>query len=133
MILPKIIYPSGGGATLIFAFPPVNVRAYDFGVRRHDTIASSGERQSLLERTDEFLKLDITLVPTGTDPALGELDAWKAWWDAVKGGTKFDYYPDKDLGGFTVYVLEDKKWAAKLQVRGADRFYEFVLRFRKFV
>ena len=64
ILVPKIIWPSGGANELLFAFPPVGVRPFDRAVRRHDTIASSGKRQSLLERTDKFLELDITLVPT---------------------------------------------------------------------
>lgn len=291
ILVPKIVWPSGGGNELIFAFPPVNVRPFDRTARRHDTIASSGKRQSLLERTDKFLELDITLVPTEVENYLtrteeldhtdwvksgaatptvtanatiapdgtltaerveyvttgvgefGHLDqnafsklsevdgrrfvfsvflraatggqtielilndgvsafgvsapviqtGWQrfnvsgvaspassaliarirqtqsqgpkdffAWgaqlaydvlgpyiktqavipaaidrWDtfitAVLGGTNFDYYPDAFAAGFTTYVLEDKVWRPKLQVRGANRFYEFKLRFREFV
>ncbi len=288
MIVPKIVWPSAGANELLFAFPPVGVRPFDRAARRHDTIASSGKRQSLLERTDKFLELDITLVPTevenyllrseqfdnaawtkaeGTITAdaddgplpgtkgdrfvpttpttnasiiqfdittLPEFDdrtvgfpiwlkapsgapqlklllqdqvwgiiATTAWfsptsgwqryfvsgiipvgttevrcvvdfkdpmtldvdlfggqlhygsspgpyvetegaipaaidrWDtfitAVLDGTNFDYYPDAFAAGFTTYVLEDKVWRPKLQVRGANRFYEFKLRLREFV
>jgi hypothetical protein len=292
ILVPKIVWPSGGANELLFAFPPVNVRPFDQAFRRHDTIASSGERQSLLERVDKFLELDLTLVPTEaenyltrseeldhgdwtksqvtveantsdvTDPLDGNtadkvipdvsstnariwqdrqppeivgrsfatsiwlrvltgsmtvrmvmhknasggsdpqfqgdaivVDSWKrffltglgasdwthvgfqiggssSWeeadgpiyfwggqlaygalgpyvktqavipaaidrWDtfitAVLDGTNFDYYPDAFAAGKTTYVLEDKRWRPKLQVRGANRFYEFKLRLREFV
>jgi hypothetical protein len=70
MLVPKIVYPSGGGNELLFAFPPVGVRPFDIDARRHDTVMSGGKRQSLLERTDEFLELDITLVPTEVEQYL---------------------------------------------------------------
>ena len=279
MIVPKIVWPSAGANELLFAFPPVGVRPFDRAVRRHDTIASSGKRQSLLERTDKFLELDITLVPTeaeqyltrveefdhadwvksvtalvttinkaapdgtntadeitfspgGVTPLINQIpseptnlsgrtlvfsiwirrvsgtgtikirqgdgtnkivilssswqrfptatispddaecivfrdgligtdviDLWGAMlaydvlgpyvktqgvipaaidrWDtfitAVLDGTNFDYYPDAFGAGFTTYVLEDKAWRPKLQIRGANRFYEFKLRLREFV
>ena len=290
ILVPKIVWPSAGGNTLVFAFPPVGVRPFDRAGRRHDTIASSGKRQSLLERTDKFLELDITLVPTevenyltrseqfqhadwvktgtpsvpvvtpdattapdGTGTAdqidfpataggeqseirqdvfslvpnatsrkfihsvflradssitiqvdifdgvgtslinaslstswqrfqvaritdlaadrvlcrivqaisqpaktifawgaqlgydvLGPyvrtqvtipaaIDRWDAFITAVLDGTNFDYYPDAFAAGFTTYVLENKVWRPKLQIRGANRFYEFKLKLREFV
>ena len=132
MALPKIIYPSGGGTTLVFAFEPIRQRASDEKAVRHDTLSSSGKfRQSILERTEEFLELELTLVPEGTDPAKGEVDAWKAWWAAVKGGTDFDYFPDKDQAGFTTNILENTSFRPKLMFRGPIRQYEFKVRFRK--
>ncbi len=290
MIVPKIVWPSAGGNTLVFAFPPVNVRPFDKRARRHDTIASGGKRKSLLERTDKFLELDITLVPTEVEnyltrseqfqhvdwikdgtaggptvtpdattapdgtgtadqidfpatvsqtsrvrqdgngvPSIGlrtfvfsvflradssisieivitnqtgsfrgqatvllttlwqrffviatmdvsdtvvqarirqqptaaaktifawgamlgydvlgpyvrtqvtipaAIDRWDAFITAVLDGTNFDYYPDAFAAGFTTYVLEDKVWRPKLQIRGANRFYEFKLKLREFV
>ena len=131
MPIPKIVYPSGGGTTLIFAFPPVNVKAHNDKAVRHDTVMSGGKRQSLLERSEEFLELDMTLVPEGTDAAKGEVDAWKAWWDAIKDGTNFDFFPDKDLGGNTTYITEDTEFEPELMVRGPVRSFEFELRWRK--
>ncbi len=292
ILVPKIVWPSAGANELLFAFPPVGVRPFDRAGRRHDTIASSGKRQSLLERTDRFLELDITLVPTEAEqyltrseeldhadwtkggaqppvitadqaanpldgavnadqavfPATGAgqygtllqssiplpdfgsravngsfwlraaslivgrfslligtnigneslglfdieigwkrvsftrtlepaatsvffqltrdqndiartifvwgaqfsyaplgpyvktqgvipaaIDRWDAFITAVLDGTNFDYYPDAFAAGFTTYVLEDKAWRPKLQIRGANRFYEFKLRLREFV
>ena len=292
ILVPKIVWPSAGANELLFAFPPVGVRPFDRVGRRHDTIASSGKRQSLLERTDKFLELDITLVPTEVEqylikveafnnaawvktqtgapgvpvvtpdmvsgpfpgtfgdqivfPATGvgedsriqqdafsrildatartfvfpvflradsslsiaivindgvssssfianlttswqrpsvlrltdgaatevrvsirnlasqpaktifafgaqlaydvvglyvktdgaipaAIDRWDTFITAVLDGTNFDYYPDAFAAGFTTYVLEDKAWRSKLQVRGANRFYEFKLKLREFV
>lgn len=131
MALPKIVYPSGGGTTLVFAFEPINQPAFNERAIRHDTVSSSGRRQSILERTEEFLELELTLVPEGTDPALGEVDAWQAWWAAVKDGTAFDFFPDKDQAGFTTFLVEDNRFKPKLMVRGDPRQYRFNLRFRK--
>jgi hypothetical protein len=61
------------------------------------------------------------------------IDRWDTFITAVMDGTNFDYYPDAFAAGFTTYVLEDKAWRPKLQVRGANRFYEFKLRLREFV
>ena len=294
ILVPKIVWPSAGANELLFAFPPVGVRPFDRAGRRHDTIASSGRRQSLLERTDKFLELDITLVPTEVEnyltrteefdhadwikagtpsvpvvtadqvanpqdgainadqiafPATGAgqqssvvqdafsrlpdltgrtvvysiwlradtppspndlsiqifdgigggslttiittgwqrfsvfatinvgatevrcfifnsqnklaktvfawgaqlgydvvgpyiktqgaipaaIDRWDTFITAVLDGTNFDYFPDAFAAGFTTYVLEDKAWRPKLQIRGANRFYEFKLRLREFV
>ncbi|KKL07905.1 hypothetical protein LCGC14_2581280, partial [marine sediment metagenome] len=47
------------------------------------------------------------------------IDRWDAFITAVLDGTSFDYYPDAFAAGFTTYVLEDKVWRPKLQVRGA--------------
>ena len=61
------------------------------------------------------------------------IDRWDTFITAVLDGTNFDYYPNAFAAGFTTYVLEDKRWRPKLQVRGANRFYEFKLRLREFV
>ena len=61
------------------------------------------------------------------------IDRWDTFITAVLDGTNFDYYPDAFAAGFTTYVLEDKVWRPKPQVRGANRFYEFKLRLREFV
>ena len=61
------------------------------------------------------------------------IDRWDTFITAVLDGTSFDYYPDAFAAGFTTYVLEDKTWRPKLQIRGANRFYEFKLKLREFV
>ena len=61
------------------------------------------------------------------------IDRWDAFITAVLDGTNFDYYPDAFAVSFTTYVLESKEWKPRLQIRGANRFYEFKLRLREFV
>ncbi len=61
------------------------------------------------------------------------IDRWDTFITAVLDGTNFDYYPDAFAASFTTYILEDKVWRPKLQVRGANRFYEFKLKLREFV
>lgn len=59
MAFPQIIYPSGNGtATLQFLRPPTKVPAYSSQAVRHDNVASSGVRESILERIDNFLDLE---------------------------------------------------------------------------
>jgi len=67
----------------------------------------------------------------GEPPA--DIARWDTFITAVLDGTNFDYYPDAFAAGFTTYVLEDKVWRPKMQIRGRNRFYEFKLRLREFV
>ena len=56
MANPAIVYPYGNGsATLQFLRPPTKVPAYSSIAVRHDNVASSGVRESILERIDNYL------------------------------------------------------------------------------
>lgn len=132
MALPKIRWPAGGANNLIFAFEPIRVPGFDRAAEREDALSTGGVKQSILIRKDEFLRLNVTLVPEGTSAAAGELGAWD---DFMKNhaldGKEFDFFPDKDQAGFTVYTLEDTTWRPQLQVRGPTRRFEFQVTFRK--
>ena len=67
MANPAIVYPYGSGsATLHFLRPPTKVPAYSSMAVRHDNVASSGVRESVLERIDNYLDLDLEWVGIGS-------------------------------------------------------------------
>jgi hypothetical protein len=96
--LAKIVYPSGGGTTLLFARPPRNVPYYEGEPVRHDDYSSYGDHVSFAERIDHFLSFDMPLINDGTDAA-----NWRAFLDWAAEGANFDYYPDYTSGTYTTY------------------------------
>ncbi len=124
MAFPKIIYGSPS-MTLTFLRPPRKAPAYVMDAVRHDNIASSGVREAILERIDNFLDLEMEWVSIGSD-----VTAWQAFMVWALAGNLFSYYPDASLSSFTNYWLEDAKWAAAYKVPGQ---YTFKLKFRAVV
>jgi hypothetical protein len=123
-MLPKIVYDAGAGdVTLTFARPPRNVSGGNLEAVRHDNIASSGVKEAIHERTDEFFEFDMEWVSIGADEA-----AWQAFMRYALEGGSFDYYPDKDLASFTAYTLEDSNYNSAYKVPGE---YSFHTKFRK--
>ncbi len=122
MAFPKIIY---GASTLTFLRQPRRVPAYMMEATRHDNVASSGVRESILERIDNFLELDMEWVGIGSD-----VTNWQAFFAYALQGGQFAYYPDAALSGHTDYLLEDTTWTAAYKVPGQ---YTFKLRFRQAV
>lgn len=126
MANPQIAYYSGPTLiTLPFTYPPRNVAAYNSVATRHDNIASSGVRESILERIDNFLEFEMQTVLIGSDVA-----AWNAFMQYALQGGQFSYYPDASLGSFTNYWLEDTTWNAAYKAPG---LYSFKLKFRQVV
>jgi hypothetical protein len=124
--LPKILYPSGAspGTTFTFVYPPREVPYKDYSVVRHDNIASSGVRESIFERMDEFLTFTMEYAKLGSD-----IQAWDAFIIWALQGAAFDYYPDSTVAGtHTAYVLEDTTWTPAYKQLG---MYTFNVRFRK--
>ena len=124
MAFPKIIYGSPS-TTLQFALPPRKVPAYFMDAVRHDNIASSGVREAMLERIDNFLELEMEWVAIGSDVA-----AWQAFMAWALAGNQFSYYPDPSQSSFTQYWLEDTTWTAAYRAPGQ---YTFKLKFRQVV
>ena len=90
MANPCILYPFGTGTvTLNFLRPPTKVPAYSSTAVRHDNVASSGVRESVLERIDNFLDLDLEWVGAGSD-----VQAWAQFMSYALQGGVFAYYPD---------------------------------------
>jgi len=126
MAYPQIIYDAGGGpVTLQFQRPPRKVPAYEFKATRHDNIASSGVRESIFERIDTFLTLEMEWVALGSDVA-----AWSNFMVFALRGGQFAYYADSSQPFFTNYWLEDTDWTADYKAAGQ---YSFKLKFRKVV
>jgi hypothetical protein len=124
MAFPKIIYDPGSGAvTLQFLRPNRRVSAGNLEALRHDNIASSGVKEAVHERTDEFLEFEMEWVGIGADEA-----AWRAFMDFALQGGEFDYYPDADLGSSAAYTLEDHAYNSAWKTPGQ---YTFKTKFRK--
>ena len=126
MANPCIVYPvTGGTVTLNFLRPPRRVPAYSQVALRHDNVASSGVRESVLERIDNYLDLDMEWVGQGTDAI-----AWAQFMAYALQGGPFTYYPDSSQLPFTNYWLEDTNWTAAYKAPGQ---YSFHLKFRQVV
>src|SRR5262252_7803999 len=124
MANPKIIYdPGTGPMTLQFRRPPRRVRGYSFEATRHDNLATSGVRESVTERIDSFLQLEMEYVAAGADVA-----AWAAFMVYALGGGPFSYYSDGGQPLFTNYWLEDANWSADYKSPGQ---YTFKLKLRE--
>ena len=126
MSYPQIVYPFGNStATLTFLRPATKVPAYSQKAVRHDNVASSGVRESILERVDNFLDFDMEWVGLGAD-----VTAWAQFMAYALQGGEFQYYPDASQVGFTNYWLEDTDWDAAYRSPGQFTFH---LRFRQVV
>jgi hypothetical protein len=126
MANPALVYPvSGGTITLNFQRPPRRVPAYSQQAVRHDNVASSGVRESVVERLDNFLDLDLEWVAIGS-----EVQAWAQFMTYALQGGVFSYYPDSSQPTFTNYWLEDTNWTAAYKAPGQ---YSFHLKFRQVV
>ncbi|MEJ2010130.1 MAG: hypothetical protein P8Z30_18575, partial [Acidobacteriota bacterium] len=68
---PKIIYTPADGTeqTLNFSSPPQQQPGYSKNAVRHDNISTAGIRESVLERIETFLELNVDYIQAGTDLA----------------------------------------------------------------
>ena len=123
---PAIVYPFGSSlATLNFLRSPRRVPAYSAMAVRHDNVASSGVRESVLERIDNYLDLDLEWVGIG-----GDVAAWAQFMSYALQGGAFTYYPDSSKPSFSNYWLEDTNWTAAYKAAGQ---YSFHVKFRQVV
>jgi hypothetical protein len=126
MANPQIIYdPGTGPTTLLFQRPPRRVPAYSYEATRHANLATSGVRESVTERIDQFVELEMEYVALGAD-----VTAWAAFMAYALRGGPFSYYADAALPAFTNYWLEDASWRADYRSAG---LYTFTLKFRQVV
>lgn len=126
MAYPQITYYSGSTlVTLPFTYPPRNVAAYNSVATRHDNISSSGVRESILERIDNFLEIEMETVLSGAD-----VQNWNEFMQYALEGNQFSYYPDASLGSYVNYWLDDSSWNAAYRAPG---LYSFKLKFRQVV
>lgn len=114
MAYPKIVWNS---TTLAFTYPPIQkAMVDDREALRHDSMTSSGLRQTVLERVDIIKPLQIEFVPWE------DLPAWEPFIDFALAGGTFDYYPDADLSAFQTCELMDTTFSPKFNVRGLSKF-----------
>ena len=88
MALPQIIYnPGAGNVTLPFKYPPHAATGFSMEAVAHDNIASSGVRERVIERIDNFLELEMPYVAIGAD-----LTNWQTFLNFALVGGQFSYY-----------------------------------------
>lgn len=112
MITPKFAYFNGSTVVdFIPAWPAVKKTPQGVAplvAVRHDSITTSGLKQSVVERVDEFLELTFEDVPE-TD-----LASWKAFMAIALTGAQFTYYPDSTVPGtYFDYTIENMDWRPK--------------------
>ncbi len=127
MSYPKIVYSPIGASpqTLNFVLPPARQPGTWTVAVRHDNVATSGVRESVLERVDQFLEINLDWIRSGS-----ELAAWQAFLDHALTGATFDYYPDASSPSSTTCVLEDTETRLEFKAAG---FYSLTLKLRKAV
>lgn len=126
MANPMIVYdPGNGPTTLSFERPPRRVPVYMYEATRHDNVASSGVRESVTERIDQFLQFEMEYVGAGPD-----VSNWGAFMSYALRGGQFSYYPDSSQTSFTNFWLEDTNWTADYKSAAQ---YSFRLKLRQVV
>jgi len=103
--IPKFVYDPGTGAVTFTPTYPNMQKPYmdDFEAVRHDSITSSGIRQSMVERVDRIKPVNFEFVPWS------DLTNWQNFLNyAIQGGS-FSYYPDSTLTGFQTWELVEDK------------------------
>ena len=111
MAFPKIIYPSGAGTTLLFPWQPLRFSPQRKRAERTDSLSTAGVQQSILERVENLLRLEIAFVPTVAASTEAILTAWRSFFDEALKGTPWDYFKDADDGSpFGIFILTDTDW-----------------------
>lgn len=104
------IYPSGGGdVEFTPTYPPMGKQPLDcLSATRHDSITSSGIKQSVLERIDDVMTLTFSWVPQS------DLASWKAFMLYALAGGVFAYRPNAaDNTVWGDYTLDSQDWTPK--------------------
>jgi hypothetical protein len=124
MSYPKIVYTpvAGSETTLTFHAPARFLPGYARQAVRHDNISGAGVRESVLERIDDVIEIQIEWIP------IADVSAWQAFLDHVLTGAAFAYYPDAGLSSFTNYLLEDAEATLAWKVPGQ---YALTIKMRK--
>lgn len=96
-LMPKIIYPSGGGTTLQFQANAQKITGYDGDPIRYDELSNYGIHWSVLSRVDHFISFEMQWIELGTDQ-----QAWEDFLDWAAAGEDFDFYPQSGSSSHTV-------------------------------
>jgi hypothetical protein len=125
MANPKITYTPSGGTeqTLSFVSPPTRQPAAWKTAVRHDNVSSAGVRESVLERVDQFLEVNLDWIRSGADAA-----NWQSFLDYALTGSAFAYYPDASVSSFTNYTLEDTDVRIEFKAAGV---YTLTMKWRE--
>jgi hypothetical protein len=127
MIVPMFIYNTGSGdIEFTPTYPPIGKQPYDgWAATRHDSITSSGIKQSVLERIDDVMTLNFAYVPQS------DLPTWKAMMQWLLAGNVFAYRPNAaDDTVWYEYTLDSMDWTPKFVCPGT---FSFVLQCRLWV
>jgi hypothetical protein len=127
MSYPKIVYTPAGGTeqTLNFGAPPTRQPATWKSAVRHDNVSSAGVRESVLERVDRFMEINLDWIRAGAD-----LANWQAFLDHALTGGAFAYYTDSSVESFVNCLLEDTETRIEFKATG---IYSLTLKFRQAV
>jgi hypothetical protein len=127
MAYPKVQYidDAGHGQELIFALPPTQKPFAYVTAVRNDSFASSGVKQSVCERDEEFFDINLLWIAAGDD-----VEAWDQFMRWAIHGGEFEYYADSDLDTHVTCTLEETTWKAEWKML---RTYGFKITFRKAV
>jgi hypothetical protein len=108
-IVPLFTYNAGtGDVSLTPTYPPTGKQPLDcLAATRHDSITSSGIKQSVLERIDDVMTLTFTMVPQS------DLAAWKTMMAWLLAGNVFAYFPNSLVSSWNDYTLDDMDWTPK--------------------
>ena len=126
MAFPKIVWPSAGGNTVVFTWQPMRFTSVQKFVVRHDSISTAGVQETITERVDNLLTLEMEFV------AEADLAGWGSFFDSALQGNAFDFFPDAALGASTTYILTDAEFSPKWTHNdSAGAVYRFTLHARK--
>ena len=123
------VYPAGSPIVDVYftpTLPPIGKQPLDcLASTRHDSITSSGIKQSVSERIDDVMTLTFPMVP------LSDLAAWKSFMIYALAGNIFAYRPNAAVNTtWYDYTLDSQDWNPKFVAPG---YYSFELQCRLWV
>jgi len=114
-----LIYNRGSGNVYFTpTYPPTGKQPLDaLAAIRHDSITSSGIKQSVLERLDDVMTLTFPVVPQS------DLAAWKAFMTWALAGGVFAYRPNAAVNTvWGEYTTDSLDWNPKFVSPGIFAF-----------
>ena len=109
-VVPMFVYNSGAGdVEFTPVYPAIGKQPLDgLAATRHDSITSSGIKQSVTERVDDVMTLTFSFVPQS------DLASWKTMMKWLLAGNVFAYRPNAaDNTVWNDYTLDSMDWTPK--------------------